>query len=253
MQTYYWGTFEEISIAERYVKTKRAKKYQRNKEREKQYAANQRDKRKRLKEEKELLALSKIDAVIEKSRAKYKTFFDLVEKQWFKKWYEEEYGEEFSIDWSRVIAGSRLSKPDFVAIDIGDWVKRTIIDVKSRISGDYYDQLTLRTATITDYLDGKVPTTIRRPFIQKFASPIWRDKEKIKNIYKNRDLLNDLYPHRAPFHVDHIIPIQGDNVSGLHVSNNLRIIPKKENILKSNSYYEHIDEYCWSSVLTNNE
>ena len=37
-------------------------------------------------------------------------------------------------------------------------------------------------------------------------------------------------------HVDHIIPLQGKKVSGLHVFFNLRVIPGADNIKKSNSY-----------------
>jgi hypothetical protein len=37
-------------------------------------------------------------------------------------------------------------------------------------------------------------------------------------------------------HVDHIIPLQGKKVSGLHVFSNLRVIPGSDNVKKSNSY-----------------
>ena len=38
------------------------------------------------------------------------------------------------------------------------------------------------------------------------------------------------------YHVDHIIPLQGKKVSGLHVFSNLRVIPGTDNVKKSNSY-----------------
>ena len=39
-----------------------------------------------------------------------------------------------------------------------------------------------------------------------------------------------------PHHVDHIIPLQGRNVSGLHVFSNLRVIPGSDNVKKSNKF-----------------
>ena len=62
-------------------------------------------------------------------------------------------------------------------------------------------------------------------------TPKWADQEKIQNVY---DLCARFRSLGCDFEVDHIIPLQGRNVCGLHVHNNLEIITAEANRSKSN-------------------
>ena len=53
------------------------------------------------------------------------------------------------------------------------------------------------------------------------------DREKIKEIYNNTP---------DGHHVDHIVPLNGKNVSGLHVWYNLQYLPATKNLRKSNKF-----------------
>lgn len=67
----------------------------------------------------------------------------------------------------------------------------------------------------------------------KNAMPPWADKEKIESIYLQAQELT--VSSGIPYHVDHIIPLQGDLVCGLHVHYNLQAIPAIDNMKKSNT------------------
>lgn len=75
------------------------------------------------------------------------------------------------------------------------------------------------------------------------AKPIWVSTEEIRKIYK--EAKEKSAKDKILYHVDHIVPLISDIVSGLHVPWNLRIITAKENLEKSNKFEVQI-------ILSNN-
>jgi len=71
----------------------------------------------------------------------------------------------------------------------------------------------------------------------KQATPKWLNPEQKQQIV-------DIYEHMRDcrtvtgedYHVDHIIPLRGENICGLHVPWNLQVLPAYVNISKSNKY-----------------
>lgn len=67
------------------------------------------------------------------------------------------------------------------------------------------------------------------------ATPDWLTKEQkaeIVEIYRKRQIISD--EMGEVYHVDHIVPLRGKDVCGLHVPWNLQIISKTENLEKGN-------------------
>ena len=70
----------------------------------------------------------------------------------------------------------------------------------------------------------------------KQATPSWIDLKDLLVIYRDRP---------EGYHVDHIIPLNGRNVSGLHVPWNLQYLSKEDNLKKGNkidALYEKWEE-----------
>ena len=63
---------------------------------------------------------------------------------------------------------------------------------------------------------------------QMQRTPAWADVTKIVAIYE--------MAKQQGLSVDHIIPLRGKRVSGLHVEYNLQLIPLLENVRKSNCF-----------------
>jgi hypothetical protein len=62
----------------------------------------------------------------------------------------------------------------------------------------------------------------------------WADVEAIAALYARAAVLTRTTGRSHV--VDHIVPLRGRTVSGLHVENNLRIVERSENARKSNKW-----------------
>jgi hypothetical protein len=71
----------------------------------------------------------------------------------------------------------------------------------------------------------------------KQRTPAWVDSEElwlIKEVYALATLRTKMFGFS--WHVDHIVPLRGKLVSGLHVAINMRVIPANENLKKKNKF-----------------
>ena len=85
---------------------------------------------------------------------------------------------------------------------------------------------------------GKINALVKARRAAKMQrTPAWLsefDKLKMSCIYSVAAMLTK--HNNEPWHVDHIMPLQGEIVSGLHVPSNLRVMRGTENISKKNKF-----------------
>lgn len=67
------------------------------------------------------------------------------------------------------------------------------------------------------------------------ATPPWADTEQIKLIYRRAQELKE--QTGRDWHVDHIVPLKGKTVCGLHCEANLQILSAFDNLSKSARYW----------------
>jgi len=82
----------------------------------------------------------------------------------------------------------------------------------------------------------------KRRAVKMKATPLWLNKEKIRDIYYKCEWLNVItkgFSGKGKFqswNVDHIVPLVNDFVCGLHCEDNLDVITASDNRKKSNIF-----------------
>jgi len=67
---------------------------------------------------------------------------------------------------------------------------------------------------------------------QKQATPSWANQDKINSFYKLAKIESE--KQGIEIQVDHIVPLKSEIVCGLHCEANLQLLPKPDNVRKSN-------------------
>jgi hypothetical protein len=86
-------------------------------------------------------------------------------------------------------------------------------------------------------LDKFAAASSKRRASELQATPKWLSYSQIKEInemYKTAKILSK--QSNIKYHVDHIVPLNGVNICGLHVPWNLQILTSEENLHKSNKH-----------------
>ena len=95
-----------------------------------------------------------------------------------------------------------------------------------------------------------IANNAKRRAAQLDRTPDYSNDEAIKRVYEQAGLLSEATG--TPHHVDHVIPLQGENVSGLHVPGNLMITPSDLNLSKSNKFAPGADPMQFNDVAQRN-
>ena len=139
---------------------------------------------------------------------------------------------------SRYIGGICTKHPEFkglririnykcVQCDSEDTTRRRAH--RKSVDPEYRNKLKAQQrAWISDHPHVKLSVQRKRELAKKNRVPPWADMDKIREVYRKAK--------ESGMVVDHIIPLQGKLVSGLHVHNNLQLLPNSENSSKGNRY-----------------
>jgi hypothetical protein len=129
----------------------------------------------------------------------------------------------------------------------GEWNKRNkqkMCDAANRYFAKIKDDPDFRAkkAALTRNWAKNNPEKVAEMSARKRSSklkrmPSWLsndEKARIRDFYKIARMMSSTFS--VDYHVDHIIPLRGKLVSGLHVPWNLRILKAEENMVKSNKF-----------------
>ena len=129
------------------------------------------------------------------------------------------------------MACARKKSKEWVALNYEKYIERkTIANAKRADKNRHYSSEWRK-----NNQSRKNATQAARMAMCKKQTPQWADKEQIAMWYEVAKVLGR---GGVKFHVDHVTPLRGKNVCGLHTHDNLQILPWYMNLKKSNQARE---------------
>lgn len=121
-------------------------------------------------------------------------------------------------------AAWRAKNPEKLKAAESAWRTKNSVHIKNRKAKRYLSNPNVR-AMHSEWSG-------QRRAAKKKALPAWANKFFISEAYRLAELRTRMLGYE--WHVDHIVPLQSKRVCGLHVENNLRVIPAAQNRSKLN-------------------
>jgi len=121
------------------------------------------------------------------------------------------------------------------------WFERNTEYNKSRWKDYYYKNAEKQRDRVSRYKKNNpykyLAYNAKRRSSKLQATPNWLSEVQLQSIEHFYWLAKDLFSVTGEvYHVDHIVPLQGEHVCGLHVPWNLQVLPSDINIKKGNSF-----------------
>ena len=95
------------------------------------------------------------------------------------------------------------------------------------------NQATWREANKAQWNQRMSVATAKRRAVKLNATVAWADNDLIADLYKYASIMR---AHGMPAEVDHIVPLQGELVCGLHTHDNLTVVLLEHNRAKRNHF-----------------
>lgn len=162
----------------------------------------------------------------QENQHRYPKLYMLLQSVDFENWFEALTGQawDHSIDYDVDEVKLRLLN------------EQRFLDWKEGKMSSVEEEKNWRLCQEMSCIDKNIKGSQRYRAMLMLSTPKWSNLKAIEAIYAERDRRNKEYSGIGPFQVDHIVPIQGRTVCGLHVPANLRVIPAQENMRKGSSF-----------------